>query len=91
MFSIKATKQVNLSKNDKLKTKTKEFGSTFKVFEKNFKLEKNNDKWNIVDKSSKLIKFEKNQESDKFGEFISSINKVSKDKKEIRLSEVKTP
>ncbi|AKP41305.1 TPA: metallophosphoesterase [Clostridioides difficile] len=57
----------------------------------NFKLEKNNDKWNIVDKSSKLIKFEKNQESDKFGEFISSINKVSKDKKEIRLSEVKTP
>ncbi|MDL0301731.1 metallophosphatase, partial [Clostridioides difficile] len=40
---------------------------------------------------SKLIKFEKNQESDKFGEFISSINKVSKDKKEIRLSEVKTP
>ncbi|MDV9985446.1 metallophosphoesterase [Clostridioides difficile] len=57
----------------------------------NFKLEKTNDKWNIVDKSSKLIKFEKNQESDKFGEFISSINKVSKDKKEIRLSEVKTP
>ena len=54
-------------------------------------LEKTNDKWNIVDKSSKLIKFEKNQESDKFGEFISSINKVSKDKKEIRLSEVKTP
>ena len=37
------------------------------------------------------FKLEKNQESDKFGEFISSINKVSKDKKEIRLSEVKTP
>lgn len=57
----------------------------------NFKLEKNNDKWNVVDKTSKLVKFEKNQEDEKFGEFISSINKVSKGKSEIRLSEVTTP
>lgn len=57
----------------------------------NFKLEKNNDKWNVVDKTSKLVKFEKNQEDEKFGEFISSVNKVSKDKSEIRLSEVTTP
>ncbi|MBY2476842.1 metallophosphoesterase [Clostridioides difficile] len=57
----------------------------------NFKLEKNNDKWNVVDKTSKLVKFEKNKEDEKFGEFISSVNKISKGKSEIRLSEVTTP
>ncbi|MCC0764256.1 metallophosphoesterase [Clostridioides sp. ES-S-0006-03] len=54
----------------------------------NFKLEKNNDKWNVVDKSSELSTFEKNQEMDRVGEFFGSIFSLDGKTKEISLGKV---
>nr|UWI48872.1 metallophosphoesterase [Clostridioides difficile] len=57
----------------------------------NFKLEKNKDKWSVADKSSELVKFEKNEEDEKFGQFISSLMKTSENNNEIRLAKVMPP
>lgn len=57
----------------------------------NFKLEKNKDKWSVVDKSSELVKFEKNEEDEKFGQFASSLMKASENNNEIRLAKVMPP
>ncbi|MGO1042107.1 metallophosphoesterase [Clostridioides difficile] len=54
----------------------------------NFKLEKNNDKWNVVDKSSQLATLEKNQEMDKVSEFYGSLLSLDSKTKEISLGKV---
>lgn len=57
----------------------------------NFKLEKNNNKWNVIDKSSEIVKFEKSKEDKNFENFIDEViipEKLDKIPKEINLSDV---
>lgn len=54
----------------------------------NFQLEKNNDKWDIVNKSSELTKFEKSPEDDNYGKLYYEISMLDGKTKEVRLSEV---
>ena len=54
----------------------------------NLKLEKNNNGWDVVDKSSELTTFEKNQEDDKYGEFMVKLMEEAKKSKEVNLAKI---
>lgn len=54
----------------------------------NLKLEKNNNGWDVVDKSSELTTFEKNQEDDKYGEFMVKLMEEAEKGKEVNLAKI---
>jgi 2',3'-cyclic-nucleotide 2'-phosphodiesterase (5'-nucleotidase family) len=54
----------------------------------NIQLEKDNNKWDVVNKSSQITKFPRNPEYDNYPDLSSKILKLDEKTKEIRLSEV---
>jgi 2',3'-cyclic-nucleotide 2'-phosphodiesterase (5'-nucleotidase family) len=54
----------------------------------NFQLEKNNDKWDVINKSSEITKFEKSSEDDNYGKLMCEIAMLDGKAKEVSLSQV---
>lgn len=54
----------------------------------NLELVKNKNSWNVINKSSDLVEFEKSPEDDNFGELIYKISSIDKNTPEVRLSDI---